>query len=674
MTRDADQVAARVAELRSQLELHNYRYHVAGDPVISDEEYDRLFRELVELEREFPELTSPDSPTRRVGAAPQEKFRKVEHHAPMLSLANAFNREELYAFNRRITALLGRSDVEFVTELKMDGVAVALTYRGGRLMRGATRGNGMVGEDVTANLKTIRAIPLRLLDDKRTPSLLEVRGEVFLPISAFTQLNEDRATAGEPLFANPRNATAGTLRQLDPRVTASRPVTFYAFSVGHAQGVEFETQMDVLRQLSSWSFPVNPNYRRHGSIEEVYAYCEEWQEKRNSLNYEIDGVVVKVNNLEYQRRLGVVSRDPRWAVAYKFPGQLGTTRLIEIRINVGRTGALNPYAVLEPVQVGGVTVRQATLHNEDDIGRKDIREGDMVLVKRAGDVIPQVVGPVREKRTGTERAFKYPDRCPVCQSAVVREPGVAMAYCINRQCPAQRYESLNHFVSQGAMDIRGLGARTLAKLLELGIIRDPADLYSLSAEDLARLDGFKERSIGNLLSSIEESKGQPFPRVLFALGIRHVGEKIAEVLAAHFRDINSLMKASEQDISAAEGIGPEIARSVHSYFETGGNRDFIERLKKSGLRFQVLETELAKKQGPLSGKTFVITGTLPAFSRKDATDFIEKNGGKVTSSVSARTDYLVVGEEPGTKMAKAQKLGVKTIAEQELRELIQSNS
>ena len=491
MKTDIDQVAARIAELRKDVEYHNYRYYVENDPIISDEEYDRLFRELRELEREHPELSSPDSPTQRVGAEPQERFQKVEHLRPMLSLANAFDEEELHAFGRRIRNLLQTDAVDFVSELKIDGNAVALTYEDGVLVRGATRGNGLVGEDVTANLKTIRAVPLRLRAPGPRPARLEIRGEAYLPISAFNRINEEREAAGENIFANPRNAAAGALRQLDPRITASRPLAFFAYAIGYIEGIGLHGQLEVLEQLRSWGFPVNANYRHHAAIEDVIRFCREWQEKRDTLDYEIDGVVVKVNSLEYQERLGVVSRDPRWAVAYKFPGKLATTRLLKIDINVGRTGALNPYAILEPVQLAGVTIHTATLHNEDDIRRKDIREGDVVIVKRAGDVIPQVVGPVREKRMGAEREFHYPDRCPACHQPVTRGEGEAMAYCRNRRCPAQRLESLIHFVSQGAMDIRGLGPQTIEKLLDLNLISDAADLYSLKGEQMARLPNFK---------------------------------------------------------------------------------------------------------------------------------------------------------------------------------------
>jgi DNA ligase (NAD+) len=666
--RNPDQVAARVAELRKEIEYHNYRYYVVDDPVISDEEYDRLFRELVELEKEYPELASPDSPTQRVGAEPQERFKKVQHGRPMLSLANAFDHEELLAFEKRIRNLLGAEDIDFVTELKIDGCAVTLNYENGVLVRGATRGNGLIGEEITANLKTIRVIPLRL-QGGTNPKLVEVRGEAYLPLSAFNKANEERAAAGETPFANPRNAAAGALRQLDPRATAERPLSFFGYSLGRVEGIAFKTQMEILEQLQRWGFPVNSHYRRHGTIAEVAEYCREWQEKRDSLDYEIDGVVVKVNNLDFQERLGVVSRDPRWAVAYKFPGQLATTRLLKIEINVGRTGAMNPYAVLEPVQLAGVTIRTATLHNEDDIRRKDIREGDIVIVKRAGDVIPQIMGPVREKRTGSEREFLNPTECPVCHAPVMRAEGEAMAYCTNRRCPAQRIELLKHFVGQNAMDIRGLGPQTLEKLLDLKLIEDAAGLYSLRAEQIALLPNFKEKSIGNLLASIERSKAQPFARVLFALGIRHVGESIAQLLAGAFGSVEALSSATEDEIAVIKGIGPEIAQSVRAYLNQEENRNLIDRLEKAGLQFRS-EKAPAEPSGPLSDKTFVITGTLPTLSRKEATDLIEAKGGKVISTVSSKTSYLLLGENPGSKLQKAQELGVPRITEEQLMALV----
>ena len=668
--RDIDWATPQISELRQEIEHHNYQYYVLDDPVIADEEYDRMFRELVALEQEYPELASSESPTQRVGAQPQEEFQKVEHHAPMLSLGNAFNKEELRAFYKRISNLLGTDKIDLVTELKIDGVAVALTFQDGVLVRGATRGNGLIGEDITINLKTIRAIPLRLRKGTPRPETVEVRGEVYLPITAFNRMNEERAKADQSPFANPRNAAAGALRQLDPGMTASRPLAFFAYSVGYVQGMSFKTQIQVLKQLREWGFPVNTHYRHGHSIDRAFKFCSEWVGERESLDFQIDGVVVKVNRLDYQDRLGVVSRDPRWAVSYKFPGQLATTRLLEIKINVGRSGALNPYAVLEPVQIAGVTIKTATLHNEDDIRRKDIREGDVVVVKRAGDVIPQVVGAVREKRTGREQVFTYPDRCPVCRQRVVRKPGEARAYCTNPKCPAQGLEALKHFVSRGAMDIRGLGEQTLEKLIALDLVEDPSDLYFLNREEVAQLPNFKEKSVANLLDSIEQGKSQPFRRVLFALGIRHVGESIAALLVTHFSDLDSMMKASEEEISSINGIGPEIARSVHDYFGTKQSHRLVKKLKKAGLQFRDTR-EAVKDEGSLTGKTFVVSGTLPTFSRAQATEFIRSHGGKVTSSVSSKTDFLVVGDSPGSKRQQARKLRVPQIDEEILRKMVE---
>jgi DNA ligase (NAD+) len=621
------------------------------------------------LEEEYPDLVTPDSPTQRVGAEPIEGFQKARHQAPMLSLANSFNEDELRAFHRRVSNLLKTSSIDYTTEFKIDGLAVALTYVQGLLVRGATRGNGIEGEEVTANLKTIRSIPLRLRSSE-VPELVEVRGEAYLPISAFEQLNQERLRNEENPFANPRNAAAGTLRQLDPRVTASRPLAFFAYAIGYVEGWDrvIKTQSEGLGQLTEWGFPVNRSYRVHKSIDKVIHYCHEWQRKRNTLDFEIDGIVIKVDRLDFQGRLGSVRRDPRWAIAYKFPGQVATTRLIEIRINVGRTGALNPYAVLEPVKLAGVTIRTATLHNEDDIRRKDIREGDTVVIKRAGDVIPQVVGPVREKRTGHETPFEYPTNCPVCEAPVERDENEAMAYCTNRVCPAQRLEALKHFVSQGAMDIRGLGPQTLEKMIEQELLKAPSDLFRLSTGDISKLPGFKEKSVQNLLKSLDASKSRPFHRVLLALGIRHVGESIALLLAEHFRDIDSLSTASQEEIVEIEGVGPEIASSVQKYFEVEDNLRLIIDLRNAGLQL-TMETRATESPAPFQGKTFVITGTLDSLSRNEAKGYIQQRGGKVTTTVSSKADFVLAGEKPGSKLDKANRLGIQIISEQDLLNL-----
>lgn len=665
---DIDRTAARIAELRQKLEYHNYLYYVQDAPEISDAEYDRMFRELLELERAHPELASPDSPTQRIGGEPLERFDKVPHHAPMLSLANAFSEAELLAFDKRISNLLDQSDIAYLTEMKIDGVAIALTYRDGRFVRGATRGNGVIGEDVTANLKTVKQIPLKLKGADDIP-LMEVRGEVYLPVSAFEAMNEERADKGEAQFANPRNAAAGAIRQLDPQVTKKRPLAFFGYAIGHIENKILRSQKEILERLADWGFPVNSNYRWHDSIKGVIEFCNAWEKKRDSLDYEIDGVVVKVDDLEYQRLLGTVSRDPRWAIAYKFPGQVATTRLKEIGVNVGRTGSMNPYAVLEPVRLGGVTIKLATLHNQDDIRRKDIRVGDMVVVKRAGDVIPQVVGPVLEQRTGREQVFKYPTKCPSCGRPVVHKEGDAMAYCVNRDCPAQLLEGLAHFVSRGAMDIRGLGYSTLMKMVELRLVKSGGDLYGLTEKEIGRLPGYKEKSIANLLAALEESRQRPFENVLLALGIRHVGEGVAALLVETFHDIDALMNATEEDISSITGIGPQIAHSVHEWFADERNRRLVEKLREAGLK--MAREKKPVKTGPLTGKTFIITGKLEKMPRSAAEKLIEEHGGAVLASVSKKLDYLVVGEDPGSKLAKARKLGVKEISEKQLLGMIE---
>ncbi len=662
-----EKARVRVRRIRDEIEHHNYSYYVLDQPEVSDAEYDRLFRELQRIELDFPDLASPDSPTQRVGAEPLDKFRKVTHQRPMLSLANAFDRAELRAFQKRIANLLVSDRIEYVCELKIDGVAVALTYEDGRLVRGATRGNGTIGEEITLNLRTIQPIPLRLRGGTQIPSQMEVRGEAYFPLSAFRQMNEERAAAGEALFANPRNSAAGALRQLDPKVTARRPLSFFSYSIGFLEGMAFETQWKALQLLSGWGHRVNRTARRFSSIDEVIQFCEEWENRRHELDYEIDGVVVKVDRIDYQQRLGTVSRDPRWAIAFKFAAEVAETRLIDIRINVGRTGALNPYAVLEPVELSGVTIRTATLHNEEDIHRKDIRIGDVVVVKRAGDVIPQVVGPVEQRRTGIEVEFHLPGECPSCGTKVVKREGDAMAYCPNTSCPAQRLEALKHFVSRGAMDISGLGPRTLEKLVELNLVRDPADLFELSEAQLTRLPGFKEKSTQNLLEGIRSSRQRPFDRVLFALGIRHVGGSVAQLIVNAFPDVESLMAADEEAVAGVSGVGPEIAKSIVAYSSTPENRRLVAKLKEH-LPFK---GEASVEAGEaLQSKTFVLTGTLPSLSRLEARRMIEAQGGKVTSSVSAKTDFVLAGEKPGSKLDKAKVLEIAVISESELVEML----
>lgn len=662
-------VVQRIDELRRILVDANYEYYVLDAPTLSDAEYDRLLRELKQLEEQYPELITPDSPTQRVGAEPASQFVKVEHLAPMYSLDNAFSVEELRAWEDRNARIVREvREAGYVCELKMDGTAVSLRYENGVFVRGATRGNGRVGEDITRNLKTIRSIPLRLRGEGPFPAVMEVRGEVFIPWSGFREMNERREAAGEPLFANPRNAAAGALRQLDPRLTAQRPLRFFAFQLqldpSGRDRLPIRTQWDVLQQLSAWGFPVNPRNHVARNMDEVIEFIETVDHMREELDYAIDGVVAKVRDISLWPELGVIGeRDPRWSIAYKFPPDLATTRLLSIEINVGRTGSLNPYAVLEPVDIGGVIVKLATLHNFEDVARKDLRAGDTVLVKRAGEVIPQVVGPVLQHRTGAEQPFVPPSECPVCGTPVERPEGEVMVYCPNGSCPARIFWGLVHFVSQDAMDIRGLGERTADQLLRTGLVRDYADLYHLTAEQLLTLDGFGAVSAGNLLASIEASKQRPLSNLLYALGIRHVGQHAAQLLAKRFVTMDALMAASEEEIAAVHGIGETTARALTAFLEEPRNRKLIERLREAGLRMD--EPVERAESAALEGKTFVVTGT-HRMSRKEITSFIERHGGRVTGSVSKATDFVVAGESPGSKLERARELGVAVIDEDEL--------
>jgi len=665
---DLEGVAERIKRLREQINYHNYRYYVLDSPEISDAEYDELMRELRRLEEEHPELITPDSPTQRVGAAPVEAFGTVRHRVPMLSLANAFEFEDLLAWRRRNWNLLGEEvDFDFVCEHKLDGLAVSLIYEDGLLVTGATRGDGYEGEDVTQNLRTIRSIPLSVPGD--APRHFEVRGEVILTKEGFKRLNEERAAQGQPLFANPRNAAAGSVRQLDSRITASRPLDIYIYALGWAEGPVPDSHWEVLELLKSLGFKVNPNNRRVGSLEEADAYYHEWLERREALNYEMDGIVIKIDSLSLQERLGVVGREPRGAIAYKFPAIQGTTKLLDIGINVGRTGTLNPFAILEPVRVGGVVIKQAALHNEDDIKRKDIRIGDTVIVQRAGEVIPEVVGPVVSLRTGDERPFEMPKNCPVCGAEAVRPEGEVATRCTNAACPAQAYERINHFVSRGAMDVRGLGGRWVAILLSEGLISDPADIYFLKKEELLRLERMAEKSAGNLIDAIERSKNQPLWRLIFGLGIRYVGSETAQILAGHFGSLDALAAASAEELMAVPTIGPKVAEGVREFFEQESNRRVVEKLRRAGVRLAEERPKEAKEL-PLAGLTFVITGVLQSMSREEAEARVKELGGRATGSVTRNTDYLVVGANPGSKLARAQELGTKQIDEQEFLRLL----
>jgi DNA ligase (NAD+) len=639
---------------------------VLDEPAISDAEYDRLFRALVELEAAHPELITPDSPTQRVGAAAAAGFPPYRHVRQMQSLANAFDEDELRSFDARVRRL-AETDVAYTVELKIDGLAIAVYYEGGALVRGGTRGDGTVGEEITANLRTIKSIPLRLRG--KVPSRIEARGEVYMRKSDFEKLNAERDAAGQATFANPRNAAAGGVRQLDPRLTAQRRLSFFAYAIGEVEGKALRTQHELLEYLRSLGFPTNPHNTRCATIEDVVAFCRRWETERDELDYEIDGVVVKVDDLSLQEKLGSAGRDPRWAAAYKFRAREATTTLLDIRVNVGRTGTLNPYAVLEPVSIGGVTVRMATLHNEADIHRKDVRIGDVVIVRRAGDVIPEVVGPVLDARKGNSPAYHLPKKCPVCHSAVDHPEGEAMSRCTNATCPAQRKERIRHFCSRGAMDIEGIGDVLSSVLVDAGLVHDVSDLYGLTAETLATLPRTGDKTVANLLDAIERSKSRGLARLLFGLGIRFVGAVNAEILASHFGSMDALAAASEDELSEIDGVGPRIAESIVLFFAQKPNRAMIDRLRRAGVDMSAPK-RVRKPAGPLAGKTLVLTGTLPSMTREEAAAKIVEAGGKVAGSVSKKTDYVVAGTEAGSKLTKAESLGITILDEDGLNQLL----
>ena len=661
----------RAAELREQINHHNYRYYVLDDTEISDGEYDRLMVELRRLEEDHPSLVTPESPTQRVGASPADGFDQVQHRLPMLSLGNAFNEDDLQAWYRRVKGLLDDANFDLVCELKIDGLAVSLTYQDGVLVQGATRGDGTAGEDVTQNLRTIRTIPMSLLGEP--PPYLEVRGEVYLPLEDFRRLNEERAERGEPLYANPRNTGAGSVRQLDPKVTASRNMHIWVYSLGDiGETVRPNGHWDSLQWLNGLGFRINPENQICNNLQEAVDYYHSWMEKRHDLPYEIDGVVIKVNPFAYQDSLGVVGREPRWAIAFKFPAEQAVTRLLDIGINVGRTGSLNPYAILGPVVVSGVTVRQASLHNEEDINRKDIRIGDWVTVERAGDVIPQVVGPVLDRRTGKEQVFKMPANCPVCGTQVVKPESEAMHRCPNTSCPVQFFELLKHFVSKGAMDIDGLGEQWCNILIENSLVKDVADLYRLDKEELLKLDRMGHKLATKIMTNVEVSKQRPLHRVLFALGIIHVGSEIAELLTQRYASLNAMAEATPEELTEIPGIGPKIAESVADYFAVPHNQQVLKDLGKGGvvLHHDIQDIQEAADDLPFSGKSFVVTGTLSGFTRREAEDRIKILGGNVASAVTRKTDYLVAGASPGSKVAAAGRLGTEILDEAAFLELM----
>ncbi|MBK8989386.1 MAG: NAD-dependent DNA ligase LigA [Chloroflexi bacterium] len=670
----------QITHLRQQINYHLHRYHVLDAPVISDAEYDELYRQLVELEAAHPDLITPDSPTQRAGAPPQSAFAKVVHPAPILSLANAFNMADFYAWRARIGRLLPDPDVplDFTVEPKLDGLSVVLTYQDGRFTQGATRGDGQIGEDITPNLRTLRALPPHIpvaplpTPNSQLPTYLVVRGEAFFPLDKFDSFNADRLAAGEAAYMNPRNAAAGSLRQLDSAITAQRPLTLYVYDFVAWQGGRVpDTQWERLQLLRAWGFPVSPDSQYCPDLAAVAAAYERWATYRNTINYEVDGIVAKINNRPLADSLGFVGKDPRGAIALKFPAQEKTTRLLDVVVSVGRTGILAPAAVLEPVEIGGVIVRNATLHNYDEIARKDIRIGDYVLVKRAGEVIPYIVGPVIDRRDGTERIVMKPSHCPACGEPAIQPPGEVAIYCDNPACPEQLVRRVEYFVSRDAMDIESFGGQTAVLLTEKRLIHDIADIYYLNKETLLDLEGFKDKKVDNLLAGVEASKSRPPERLLAALGIRFVGSVVAALLIGQLGGIDEIAAATQEQLQAIEGIGPGTAVSVTTWFANDKNRAVLEKLRAAGLRFALERTAVAAATPqPLANLTFVITGTLPSLSRGAAKALIEQHGGKVTGSVSKNTSYLLAGENAGSKLAKAQQLGIPILDEPTLRKML----
>ena len=664
----ARDAAHECERLRREIEQHNYRYYVLDDPLVSDAEYDALLRRLQELEEEHPELRTPDSPTQRVGAAPLEKFAAARHRHPMLSLQNVTTREELAAFDERIRKFLGRERIDYVGEPKIDGVAVELVYEGGTLQVGSTRGDGVVGEDVTANIRTIRSVPLRLHAGRgAAPDRVDVRGEVYYPVEAFRRLNREREEAGLSAFANPRNAAAGSLKQLDPRITASRPLDFVCHGLGEAKGLRATTHWDVLQALAAMGLKPVPMSRVLGTLDDVIAFFDDLEAQRDALGYEIDGLVVKVDDLELQRRLGEISRSPRWAVAFKFKARQATTRIVAIVPSVGRTGVLTPVAELEAVPVGGVTVRNASLHNMDEIERKDIRIGDTVLLERAGDVIPYVVKVIAERRTGEERRFQMPSACPVCGADVVRAEDEVAYRCIGLACPAQLRQAIRFFGARGAMDVEGLGEKLVEQLVAQELVRDLADLYRLDEARLVALERMGKKSAQNLLAQLERSKRTTLPRFLVALGIRQVGDATAKALAEHFGTLDRILDATEEELQEVRDVGPEVARSIRRFFAEPQNRRVIRRLLDAGVN----PAPAVRPKGPLAGKKLVLTGSLGSMTRAEAQRRIEALGGRIVSSISKETDWVVVGADPGSKLAKAKKLGVAVLEEDAFLRLLE---
>ncbi|MBN1690049.1 MAG: NAD-dependent DNA ligase LigA [Dehalococcoidia bacterium] len=667
---EVETVKKKIAALRNQINYHNHRYHVLDDPEISDAEYDAFMIELKKLEESYPDLITADSPTQRVGAQPVAAFGVVVHPRPLLSLANTFSDQDLDAWYKRLTGLVPGQKIDFVCEPKIDGLAVALTYEDGIFTVGATRGNGYQGENITQNLKTIRSIPLSV--SPQAPQRFEVRGEAYLPKKGLKKINEERAAEKLPLFANPRNAAAGSVRQLDPRVTAGRPLDIFIYALGWSEGGDMPaTHWETMQYLKALGFKINSNVARCRDLDQVKAYCRDWGGRREELPYDVDGVVIKVNSIALQEELGSVGHDPRWAIAFKYPAVQGTTRLIDIGINVGRTGSLNPYAVLEPVSIGGVTIKQATLHNEEDIHRKDLRIGDWVLVQRAGEVIPEIVEPIISRRTGEEKIFHMPPTCPVCGAEVLKPEGEAIHRCTNTACPAQALEAIKHFAGKGAMDIDGMGEKLCTALFEQGLVKDSGDLYYLTREQLIKLDRLGEKSAARVLASLDASKQRPLAQLYFALGIPNVGEETAAILARQFPGIDKLAAVGAEELMNIPSIGPKISDGILAFFRQPQNVSIIEKLRKAGVSMESAEQPAGDL--PLSGVEFVITGRLELSGRQEMEARIRSLGGKAASDVTRRTDYVVAGSDPGSKLARARSLGIKILNEKEFLTLLESH-
>mgnify|MGYP001576075775 CR=1 FL=1 len=663
-------IKKKIEELKKQITRHNKKYYADNKPEISDSEYDGLMDELKKLEDSHPEFTSPDSPTQRVGGEALKEFKTVEHRVPMLSMDNTYSSKEIEEFDERVRKNLEIAKLNYVVELKIDGVSISLLYENGKFIRGATRGDGVKGDDVTLNLKTIKSLPLKLEAKKGAvlPDLFEARGEVYMPSKVFAGINEEKEEFGEELFANPRNAAAGSLKLLDSSMVAARHLDMWIYGVGYIEGGEFKAQSDALNFLKDSGFPVNPHIKKCGSIKEVIEYCNEWQEKRHALEYDIDGMVIKVDSFSYQRALGQTSKSPRWMIAYKFPAERKETVLEDILVQVGRTGTLTPVAVLRPIELAGSTVSRASLHNQDEIGRKDVRIGDHVLVEKAGEIIPQIVEVVKNKRKGSEKEFFMPKKCPVCASAVKKLKNEVALRCENMSCPAQLKERIRHFASRDAMDIEGMGDAIVAQLVDNKLIKDYGDIYSLKHIELADLDRMADKSAANLISAIENSKSNTLNRLVYGLGIRHVGVRSAWILASRFKTLDALAETSMEELQGINEIGPVMAESIYNFFRTEENKKLIEKLKRNGVNAKEKGTSLKSKN--LEGKAFVVTGSMEGFSRNEIEELIRSRGGNASSSVSKNTDYVVAGKDPGSKYEKAKKLGVKIINEDEFRKLI----